>query len=277
MTTATATTTTSELHSRFPLSDAQIRKFRDEGFIKIPNFFSAATLEKYAPVISQLTFDLNPNKGKSLEQLGTYGRAFIQVGNLWEKDATVRELACCVRAAQAAAELMGADSIRMWHDQALYKEPGGGFTPWHADQQYWPFDTAHCVTIWIPLQETPMNMGPLAFAKGSHLKRIGRELEIGDESEKLIASEVKQQGLQEVYEPYALGEVSFHYGWTLHRAGPNTTTQPRRVFTVIYMDGQMKLTPRTPNHRNDWAAWTPSTHVGRVMDDPKNPVLYPVQ
>jgi ectoine hydroxylase-related dioxygenase (phytanoyl-CoA dioxygenase family) len=62
----------------------------------------------------------------------------------------------------------------MWHDQALYKEPGGGFTPWHADQQYWPMASALCVTAWLPLQAVPMELGPLSFAPGSHLKKIGR-------------------------------------------------------------------------------------------------------
>ena len=33
---------------------------------------------------------------------------------------------------------MGVAGVRMYHDQALYKEPGGGITPWHVDQVYWP-------------------------------------------------------------------------------------------------------------------------------------------
>jgi len=263
------------LDSALPLTDEQVQRFRSDGFIKVPDFFSPEEIEQVSPRISELTFTLDKNRDVPMEQRSTYDKAFIQVQNLWEQDETVRAFACCKRAAKAAADLLGVDGVRMWHDQALYKEPGGGFTPWHADQQYWPFDTSKCVTIWVPLQDTPMEMGPLCFARGSHRKQIGRELEISDDSEQIIADSVKQQGLDEVYEPYRLGEVSFHYGWTLHRAGPNTTDQPRRVFTVIYMDKGMKLEPRTPVHRDDWAKWTPGSYVGRVMDDPKNPVLYP--
>jgi hypothetical protein len=79
----------------------------------------------------------------------------------------------------------------------------------------------------------------------------------------------------EVQEPYALGDVSFHLGWTLHRAGPNTTKSLRRVFTIIYMDADMRLAkPTNKNQQNDWEVWTPTTQIGAVMDDPLNPVLY---
>lgn len=44
-------------------------------------------------------------------------------------------------------------------------ETGGGVTPWHADQYYWPLATDRSVTVWVPLQETPLPMGPLSFAR----------------------------------------------------------------------------------------------------------------
>ena len=60
--------------------------------------------------------------------------------------------------------------VRMYHDQALYKEAGGGITPWHADQYYWPLETDKTITAWIPLQATPLEMGPLEFSAGSQAK-----------------------------------------------------------------------------------------------------------
>jgi len=167
--------------------------------------------------------------------------------------------------------------VRMWHDQALFKEPGGGFTPWHADQQYWPMASGLCVTAWIPLHGVPVERGPLSFAPGSHLKKIGRDLPISDDSEQRIREAIAAEGITEAVEPYAAGEVSFHLGWTLHRAGPNTTTEARRVHTVIYMDEAMRLAaPRNVSQEADHRAWTPGTKIGDVMADPLNPVLYSV-
>lgn len=264
------------LDAPYPLSADHCRRFREDGFIRLPNVFDAATLERFDREITRLTLERNPLADVPLERRDTYGKAFIQVGNLWEMSPEARRLSFSRRLAGIAAGLLGVDGVRIWHDQALYKEPGGGFTPWHADQQYWPMASSLCVTAWIPLHAVPAEMGPLAFARGSHLKRIGRDLEISDDSERLIRDALRSEGLIEVAEPYATGDVSFHLGWTLHRAGPNVTSQPRKVHTVIYMDAGMRLAePANDNQRADHARWTPSTRVGDVMDDPLNPVLYP--
>jgi hypothetical protein len=264
-----------DIDSPYPLTEAHARRFREDGFIRLPGVFAKRVLDDYGDEITRLTLELNPNKDKPLEQRDTYGRAFIQVGNLWEKSEVVKQFSFSRRLARMAAELLGCDGVRMWHDQALYKEPGGGFTPWHADQQYWPFATNKCVTAWVPLQETPIEMGPLCFGKGTHLKNMGRDLEIGDDSERQIRQMIREQGVVEVFEPYALGDVSFHYGWTLHRAGPNTTPHPRRVHTVIYADQDMRVAP--PNNTNqevDRRELVPDVPIGEIMDAPRTPVIY---
>ncbi|MEM8737782.1 MAG: phytanoyl-CoA dioxygenase family protein [Planctomycetota bacterium] len=263
------------LDASYDLTDAQVQRFREDGFIKLKDVLDADTLAHYGEEITRLTFELNPKKDLNDAQKTTYDRAFIQVGNLWEHSDTVRRFSFSRRLGHLATQLLGVSGVRLYHDQALYKEPAGGFTPWHVDQQYWPMNSAKSVTAWVPLQAVPLEMGPLCFGRGSHLKHIGREMAISDESERQIAAEIKKHKIVEVFEPYDLGEVSFHYGWTLHRAGGNTTNAPRKVHTVIYMDEQMKLAEaRNKNQRCDHEMWSPSTRVGEVMADAKNPVLY---
>jgi ectoine hydroxylase-related dioxygenase (phytanoyl-CoA dioxygenase family) len=268
-------TSAAELDTPYTLDDEAIRRFREDGFIRLPNVLSSAALAEYAPEINRLVDEYNRLKDVPFEERSLYDQAFIQVHNLWRHSERVHEFACCQRIARIAAELMGTRGVRMWHDQALYKEPGGGFTPWHVDQQYWPMASPMSVTAWIPLQPVPIEMGPLCFGRGSHRKHIGRDLEISAESEQLIRDAIKKERIVEVQEPFALGDVSFHLGWTLHRAGPNSTDTPRRVFTIIYMDAEMRLAqPKNKNQQLDWEVWTPSTQIGEVMDDPLNPVLY---
>ena len=263
------------LDAPYPLSAEAIRRFRDEGFVRLPGVFEPAVLAAFEEEISRLTFAEHRLAAVPMAERSTYGRAFIQVMNLWTKSPAARRLGFSRRLARIATELLGTRGVRMWHDQALFKEPSGGFTPWHADQQYWPMASGLCATAWIPLHAVPLEQGPLSFAKGSHLKRIGRELEISDESERIIAEELARARLVEVVEPFAAGDVSFHLGWTLHRAGPNTTPLPRKVHTVIYMDRDMRLAePRNANQQADHRAWTPATRVGDIMADPLNPVLF---
>ena len=75
--------------------------------------------------------------------------------------------------------------------------------------------------------------------------------------------------------PFDLGEVSFHLGWTFHRAGANTSADPRRVMTIIYMDENIRAaSPKNKNQENDLRDWCHNTSTGQVVDGPLNPVLW---
>lgn len=137
----TIATFSKELEEHYKLEDLQIREFRRQGYIKLKNVFSPEVLEYYGEAITRVTMAKNPLASIPLELRDTYGKAFIQVGNIWQQDETAREFTFSKRLARIAAELLEVDSVRLWHDQALYKESGGGITPWHVDQQYWPMLT----------------------------------------------------------------------------------------------------------------------------------------
>jgi len=274
MTVATAAATKIDLESRYPLRDEQIRFYRENGFVKLKDVLSAGTIAAYAPEITRKVHELN-TLHLPMEERTTYQKAFLQVMNIWRESAIVKEFVFAKRLARIAAELLGTSGVRMYHDQALYKEGKGGFTPWHADQYYWPLASTHSVTVWIPLQKTPMEMGPLAFAPKSHAVDVGRDLEISDKSQQAIEKKLLALGLGQFEEPFELGEVSFHAGWTFHRAGRNLSDRPREVMTVIYMDEDMRLAaPRNENQQADWDGWCPGAKVGELIQTPINPVLW---
>ena len=263
------------INEPYLLTSDDVQAFRENGYIHLVGVLPDDVLEYYEPIISKITQEHDPAAGVALEDKDIYGKAFIQLGNLWQHDAQVTELVFCKRLARLASELMGTAGVRLYHDQSLYKEPSGGITPWHVDQQYWPMDSSKNVTAWIPLQSTPVEMGPLCFGRGSHLKYIARDVKISDESERIIAQAIKKEKIIEIQEPYALGDVSFHSGWTLHRAGGNATEQPRKAHTIIYMDEQMRLKKRrSQNQENDRISWCGDTADGGVIDGPLTPILY---
>jgi ectoine hydroxylase-related dioxygenase (phytanoyl-CoA dioxygenase family) len=235
---------------------------------------SPATLEYYGSEITEQVLRLNTNT-KPMHERNTYQKAFLQVGNLWTRSDIVKELSFSKRLARIAAELLGVRGVRMYHDQALYKEAGGGKTPWHTDQYYWPVTTDNTCTVWIPLQPTPLEMGPLAFSIGSHKHKLGRDLEISDESEARMSKALLEEKLPLQETPFGLGEVSYHYGWTFHRAGANTSASPRRVMTVIYIEDGCRVSElKHKHHQADRAALFPALKTGDIVDSPLTPVLY---
>lgn len=143
----------------YPLTDEQIAFYRENRYIKLKQVLDAETLVYFNRVITEQVVRMN-TVDVPLDQRDTYGKAFLQLFNLWRENDEVKRLVFSKRLARIAAELMEADGSRLYHDQALFKEGGGGITPWHADQYYWPLSSDKTVTAWIPLQATPLVRRP---------------------------------------------------------------------------------------------------------------------
>lgn len=213
---------------------------------------------------------------RPLAERDTYGKAFVQMPNLWRHDARVQAFVHARRFAKAAADLLGVDAIRLYHDQALFKEPGGGITPWHQDQFYWPLDTPHTITMWMPLVPIDDVMGPMRFASGSH--RLGNlgDFPIGDTSEERFGRIVQEHGLAiDDHAPFAPGDATFHTGWTLHSASPNRSELMREVMTIIYYADGARIGPLDHKARRfDRDVWLRGCDEGALAAGPLNPVLY---
>jgi ectoine hydroxylase-related dioxygenase (phytanoyl-CoA dioxygenase family) len=165
--------------------------------------------------------------------------------------------------------------VRVYHDQALYKEPGGGPTPWHQDSVYWPFDTDLTITMWMPLVDVAPEAGGLEFASGSHRGGALADHVISDDSQAHFAAlldggrfRVTPNG------PMCAGDASFHTGWTLHRAQPNGSGALREVMTVIWVaDGVRVAAPRRREQAHDLATWLPGHAPGDAVGGELHPRL----
>ena len=263
-----------ELDTPFNLSREYVDFYRENGFVKLKHVLSPETIQYMNKTISAEVVRLN-TQHLPMEERDTYGKAFLQIMNIWTRSELVKEIVFSKRLAKLAADLMGVDGVRMYHDQALFKEPGGGHTPWHADQYYWPLANDNTITAWIPLQETGLELGPVEFSAKSQQLQEGRTLKISDDSENYIQKKLTLNDFKKVVEPFETGEVSFHSGWIFHRAGANATKSMRKVMTVIYMDKDMRLkAPDNDNQQADWDTWCPGAVVGELIDTPLNPIIY---
>ncbi len=263
------------LDKPYELTKEQIDFYDQNRFIKLKHVLDQPTLAYFNKVISDCVSRLNTPQ-IPLDERDTYGKAFLQLFNLWLEDNLIKPLVFSKRIAGIVSGLLKVRKVRIYHDQALFKEANGGITPWHADQYYWPLSSDKTVTAWIPLQATPLEMGPLEFSAGSHILVDGRELGIGDKSEREISKKLRVTDFEHVIEPFDAGEISFHSGWIFHRAGANKTSETRKVMTIIYMDADMILKrPENQSQEQDWKKWCPGAEIGKPIDTPLNPVLFP--
>jgi ectoine hydroxylase-related dioxygenase (phytanoyl-CoA dioxygenase family) len=264
-----------ELTGSHPITVEQREAYRSDGFAIVRGLAGrqeiAAHRQPIAAAVDRLTTERRP-----LSERDTYHKAFLQVPNLWRRDPEVVPFVLSPRFGQVAADLMGVGGARIYHDQALFKEPGGGFTPWHQDQVYWPLASNNMITMWMPLVDIPQGM---QFVVGSHLNGDmgAASLLISDESEQHFDGVVSESRL-EIREagPMQAGDATFHAGWTVHRAPGNSTDRMREVMTVIYFeDGARVGGLDSKSRERDGEAWFPGLADGDIAATELNPLVTP--
>ncbi len=263
------------LDSAYPLDATAIAQYRQNGHILLPQLAQSSEIAHFQPIIQAASARFNTEQ-RALEDRDTYGKAFLQIMNLWQRDEEVRRFVLAQRFAQVAAQLMGVERVRIYHDQALYKEPQGGPTPWHQDQFYWPLDTTNTITMWMPLVDIDRDMGMLNFASGSQRDGLVANNEISDDSERVFDQYVRDHGYP-VTEQQSMraGDATFHGGWTIHNAGPNRSqSTTREVMTVIYFaDGAKVTQPANSFQENDRNSWLAGLAPGSLAASALNPVV----
>jgi ectoine hydroxylase-related dioxygenase (phytanoyl-CoA dioxygenase family) len=263
-----------DLSDRHPLDEATIAGFAAKGHACVRGLASADELATFAPAILAAAA-ANTHETRPLEERDTYGKAFLQMFNLWRVDPVVQAFVHARRFARVAAALLEVDGVRLYHDQALVKEPGGGITPWHQDQTYWPLDTDRTITMWMPLADVPAEVGTMTFANGTHrLGHLGAS-GISDETQEGFERLIAERGFElETHGPLRAGDATFHTGWTLHSAPANPTPNPRPVMTVIYYaDGARVSEPSSPMEEFDLKVWLKPCRPGDLAAGARNPLL----
>jgi ectoine hydroxylase-related dioxygenase (phytanoyl-CoA dioxygenase family) len=261
------------LNETYTLQAQQITDFQRNGHICLPAVYPQSALGEYRNAIVNWAEDFR-KKQKPISERDTYGKAFLQMMNLLEEDAKNKEFVLAKRFGQLAADLLGVQKVRLYHDQALFKEAGGGHTPWHQDQFYWPLSTSKTVTMWMPLVDISEEMGMLTFASGTQHVKLP-PMPISDESEATIAKFVQDQGFPiAAQKTMRAGDATFHMGWTLHAAPANHSNTMREVMTIIFMDADAEvIEPQHENQEADRQRWLAAKEPGTRADSWLNPII----
>jgi len=115
---------------------------------------------------------------------------------------------------------------------------------WHQDGAGgWNLSIPPKITIWTALDPTYISNGCLQIIPGSHKTMIPEKGDL------LSPEEIEAHAPDDkrLYLEMEMGEVVLLHNWTLHRSEVNTTNQPRRAFSVCYIDAATRQ--KSNNHQ----------------------------
>lgn len=222
------------------LCQEQIEAYRRDGFVAHPGLLEVEEVGELKSAVLEAIGTMGNRKvaggGAALEEGDSYyDKVFTQRLNLWRISETVKRYMLNPKLGEMLCTLEGVDGSRVWHDQALIKEPYGNPTAWHIDNPYWSFYSKHSISIWIALEPATLENGSMWFLPGSHDLARYDLVKIGENLSDLFNVYPEMKEIDPVSVPMQPGDCSFHNGLTAHGAGANMTRQRRIAMTCAYM------------------------------------------
>jgi ectoine hydroxylase-related dioxygenase (phytanoyl-CoA dioxygenase family) len=242
---------TSDIVTAF-VTDAVRAEYWERGYWISPKLFDDDQIARLRAAHERLwagDFDYEVPPQYGVSQCDLASPKVRQQCNAFWLNAEIRRAVTSPVLGEIGAKLMGADSVRLWHDQAIFK-PGTGDGPstnvgnigWHQDYGYWKASsTTNMCTAWVALQDTDLTNGGMRTIVGSHKWGLVEESDsFGHKDLEQLAAKFAAKGAGEwLDEPCVLkaGQVSFHHCLTFHGSGPNRTDQPRLCVIAHMMPG----------------------------------------
>jgi ectoine hydroxylase-related dioxygenase (phytanoyl-CoA dioxygenase family) len=265
------------------LTSDQVASYRESGFLVLENFLDEEELAEWRDAVDEAVRERNgiklPGTNIGMEdddgsnrEMDYFANVFDQLLNLWQTSDRVSRLMRDDRIGKLASILSGADGIRIWHDQALFKRPWANPTSWHLDTPYWSFSDRRALSLWVALDDATAENGCLYFIPGSHLQTTYENPGITKNMNAVFSFYPQFRNTQPFCAAMKAGSASFHNGLCIHGAGANMTPGFRRAMTCAYMpDGsffngtQNVLPDQMVRHLK----------VGAVLNnDQQNPLIY---
>lgn len=248
------------------ITAAQQGELRNNGYVSIRGLVKTAEVAYFRPLIGESMRRQRPERRREMDRVAS---------NLWRLDEGIRRLVLARRLGKVAADLLGVSNVRIYHDEALFKEPGAGGSPWRRDGYFQPLDGSGTITVWMPMVDLSVDMGMLAIAAGSHKHGMSYDPRVADGAEPGYRKYIREQQLP-VTQQAAMraGDSVWFYGDTVHSAGANRTDRTREVMSVIYMaEGTRVRQPVNAAQTAGWNAWLMGLPPGRLAASELNPLV----
>lgn len=252
-------TSTPDVETDVTLTPEQVERFHRRGFLRLESITTLEEVDRLRGVYDRL-FEPGATIAERdrLELAGAAGAppALPQIVNPDHYAPELLETVAYRNAGRIAAQLLGDDVTPAGMHAIRKPAKDGAATPWHQDEAYWdPAYEHRGLSVWMPLQPATLENGCMQFVPESQRLGVQPHRLINPDSHGL---ELQSLGLVEeaVACPLPPGGATVHFSRTLHYAGPNTSTEPRRALIMGFNAPPVRLAEprRMPWQRPEWFA-----------------------
>jgi ectoine hydroxylase len=217
-----------------PLTDSQVARYHEDGFVLVEGFFNAHEVSLLSRAAKE---DHELDKRAFGRADGEGGKVRL---SLWNHpgDGIYGMFARCERMVRSAEKLLGGE-VYHYHSKMIMKDPrvGGAWT-WHQDYGYWYQNgvlTPLLTSVFIAVDPSRKENGCLQVIQGSH--HCGRVDHIlsGDQAgadRERVEEILKRMPL--VYVEMEPGDALFFHSNLLHRSDQNRSDKPRWSMICCY-------------------------------------------
>ena len=233
------------------LTNEQIQFFRENGYLKCGRVLTDDQVEALREHLDAVMEGKSSAKPVLLRNLlgDKSEQVVVQVVNIWEADDVFRAHIYNPTICRMATQLIGTDTLRVWHDQIQYKPPRkGGPTNWHQDHPYWPIiEPPDLVSAWVALDDATVENGCMRMVPRSHKwgphkgGTIGTKPDFSTDHDPALVPPGEK--IEIVPCEVRKGECMFHHCLTWHGSPSNLSDRPRRAIAVHYMPGYTRYVP----------------------------------
>lgn len=262
------------------IPDKDIHFFRENGAICIKNLFTASEIELLKSGIEDNL--KNPSeRAKVASNENDPGWFFEDFCN-WQHNDKYRQFIFDTQVGKIAAQLMGCEQSRLYHDHLLVKEPGTKQkTPWHQDQPYYNIEGFMNCSMWLPVDPVARE-ATLEFVAGSHkgpwlMPRTFKDNHASwfpegslGELPDIESDRSSWPILGWELEP---GDALFFHMLTLHAAGGVSGNSRRRAFSLRFLGDDITHAPRPWKTSPEFPAIEKEIPAGSPMDHAIFPLL----
>lgn len=228
------------------LTEEQVAQFHRDGYLKGGRVLSDAQVGALQEEIARVIADKDKAGVRQpvlLHNMRGADAPVWQIVNIWEASDPFCELIRHPVITEEMAQLTGARTLRIWHDQIQYKPASnGGVNMWHQDAPLWPILAPMTeVSAWVALDDVDEANGCMSMVPGSH--RWGNHMDFLRTLQSFTDIPAEFDGHAATVRPCPVrrGEVHYHHALTWHGSPANTSDRPRRAIALHYMTEETRF------------------------------------